>query len=70
VEYATGLGLDLSALRTPAPRAMMDDWLRKRVEQEALSLFPRLHARPRKGSLWRRLAEVSDRKAELIGALI
>ena len=69
VRHATGLDIDLSGLEARQPRTTLCDTVRKRVEHEAFSHFPRIVQRPQAG-LWRRLAELSGRKADLIGALI
>ena len=69
VKYATGLAIDLGGLQARAPRTVLGDTLRRRVEQEALSHFPPLSPRPQSG-LWRQLKKLSARKADLIGAMI
>lgn len=69
IREGAGLAIDLSGLQVRAPRAVLDADLRRRVEQEALSHFPRLTPQPQAG-LWRQLGALSSRKADLIGALI
>ena len=69
IQHSAGLAIDLSGLEARRPRATLCETVRKRVEQEAFSHFPRIAQRPQAG-LWRRLAELSGRKADLIGALV
>ena len=69
IRQGVGLAIDLSGMQSRAPRTVIGDTLRKRVEQEALTHFPRLTPRPQSG-LWRHLSKISGRKADLIGALI
>jgi hypothetical protein len=69
IGQATGLAIDLSGLEARPPRVIIGEGLRRRVEQEALSHFPRIAARPQSG-LRRQLKTLSNRKADLIAALI
>lgn len=69
IEAGCGMRIDLSGVEARPPRMAIDEAIRRRVEAEALALFPR-HALPRRSAYpigW--LSPLSQRKAELISAL-
>jgi hypothetical protein len=70
VAYATGLCMDLSAMRAVEPRVELGRLgARDRIERCAVALFPR-DALPRTPAAMRRLASISSRKADLLAALV
>lgn len=69
IEAGCGERIDLSGVEVRPPRVAINEQVRRRVEAEALALFPR-HALPRRSAYpigW--LSPLSQRKAELISAL-
>jgi hypothetical protein len=68
IAYATGLRVDLDAMRAAEPRVDLALSTRDRIERSAVRLFPRA-ALPRTPKSVRGLAAVSTRKADLLAAI-
>jgi len=69
VAAATGLVIDLSAAEQRRPRASLDEATRRKVEAEALRLFPRGGASRPAGSTFGWGLQLCSRKMELLAAL-
>jgi hypothetical protein len=69
IEAGCGLRVDLDGVEARPPRMALDETVRRRVESEALALFPRL-ALPRRALITKPWSTpLSTRKAELIAAV-
>jgi hypothetical protein len=69
VEARTNLRLDLSGAQVRKSRALLDPMLQRRVEAEALSLFPRGAYALNRTPATERMLHLCSRKAELVSAL-
>jgi len=69
IEAGVGMKLDLSDTEVRPARIALDEGVRRRVEAEALALFPRRVARRRAGSASAWTGQLCPRKLELIAAV-
>jgi hypothetical protein len=69
VEAGVGLTLDLSGAVVRPARAILDEGVRRRVEAEALALFPSRAGRRRTGPTGAWTSQLCARKLELIAAV-
>jgi hypothetical protein len=69
IEAGCGLRVDLSGVELRPPRMVIDETVRRRVEAEALALFPRAALPHRSAATIGHAAPLSARKAELLAAL-
>jgi hypothetical protein len=69
IEAGVGMKLDLSAAEVRPARVALDDGMRRRVETEALALFPHPAAKRRTGAIGAWSGQLCPRKLELIAAV-